>query len=178
MTVQEAGEKARSYFMQGYNCSQSVFLVFTPQLGLGKDTAARLSQAFGGGICRMREVCGTMSGVLMALSLLKGSADGSDKGAKDALYKEGQLLAARFRADNGSIICRELLGLAPVDGGTRYLRPAAAEGSTTAPVSESRTDSYYKKRPCPELCRYAAELFQRYLDGETEAGAPRSGGQE
>ena len=66
MTVQEAGEKARSYFMQGYNCSQSVFLVFAPQLGLGKDTAARLSQAFGGGICRMREVCGTMSGVLMA----------------------------------------------------------------------------------------------------------------
>jgi C_GCAxxG_C_C family probable redox protein len=170
MTEEEAGEKAEAYFRSGYNCSQSVFLVFAPQLGLAADTAAKVSQAFGGGICRLRETCGTLNGMLMALSLLRGSADGSDKAAKDELYREGQLLAQQFRRDNGSIICRELLGLAPAGGTGRMLRNSTVEGDGTAPVSEARTEAYYKKRPCPELCRYAARLFQRYLDGKLSAG--------
>jgi C_GCAxxG_C_C family probable redox protein len=175
MTEEEAGEKAAAYFRAGHNCAQSVFLVFAPQLGLDGETAAKLSQAFGGGICRMREVCGTLSGALMALGLLRGSADGGDKAAKDALYREGQLLAQQFRRDNGSIICRELLGLAPVGDSGRMLRSSTVEGDASAPVSESRSEHYYGKRPCPELCRYAAKLFQRYLDGNLAAGNPDAG---
>ncbi len=142
------GERAYELFKQGYNCAQAVFGAFAEELGIDFDTAVRLSSGFGGGIGRMREVCGTFTGLTMAADMLYGYADPSDTETKKALYEKIRELADKFRADNGSIICRELLGLQQAE-------------SSAAP--EKRTEEYYQKRPCAELCRYAAELLEQYI---------------
>ena len=137
-------EKAKELFKSGYNCSQSVLGVFCEELGMDFETAMKISSSFGGGMGRMREVCGTVSGMFMAAGLMFGSADTS---AKAELYKKIQDLAARFKEQNGSIICRELL-----------------EGveSSTSPTPSERTETYYKKRPCVELVGDAVEIFEDY----------------
>ncbi len=179
MTEEGAARTAESNFRSGYNCSQAVFCTFAPALGLDKSTAKRLSQPFGGGICRMRHVCGTVSGMLLALGLLEGSDDVADKAAKDSIYRHGQELSAQFKEQHGSIECRELLGLVPLGSADALLHKAAlpaarpansekagqsvVEGNATAPLSEARSEAYYKKRPCPELCASAAAIFARYL---------------
>ena len=101
-------EKAKELFKQGYNCSQSVLGVFCEELGMDFETAMKISSSFGGGMGRMREVCGTVSGMFMAAGLAFASASdsASEKGAQ---YKRIQELAQRFKDQNGSIICRELL---------------------------------------------------------------------
>ena len=142
------GDRAYENFLKGYNCTQAVTVAFAEELGLDEQTAARLSCGFGGGMGRMREVCGTFSGVVMVLSQLYGYSDPKDTAAKKDLYEKIRSLAAKFKSDNGSIICRELLGL------------EKAEGSA---VPEPRTAEYYKKRPCPELCRYAANLIEEFI---------------
>ena len=142
------GDLAYENFLKGYNCTQAVAVTFAKELGLDEAAAARLSGGFGGGIGRLREVCGTFSGVVFVLSALYGSSDPKDIEGKKALYEKIQALAAQFRNDNGSIICRELLGL------------EKAEGSA---VPEPRTPEYYKKRPCPELCRYAGNLIEEFI---------------
>lgn len=142
------GELAYNYFMDGYNCSQAVSAAFADELGIDKDTVIRLSSGFGGGIGRLREVCGTFSGIVFVLSSLYGYTDPDDIDGKKELYSRIQSFAEKFRKDNGSIICRELLGL------------VKAEGSATP---EPRTTEYYKKRPCQELCRYAADLLEEYI---------------
>lgn len=142
------GETAYQNFLSGYNCTQSIAVAFAEELGLDKNTAARLSSGFGGGMGRMREVCGTFSGVVFVLSALYGYSEPKDLTTKKELYEKIRALADKFRADNGSIICRELLGL------------DKAEESATP---ESRTPEYYKKRPCPELCRYAANLLEEFI---------------
>lgn len=142
------GDRAYELFKQGYNCAQAVFGAFAEELGIDFDTAVRLSSGFGGGIGRMREVCGTFTGLTMAADMLYGYADPSDAETKKELYERIRALADKFREDNGSIICRELLGL------------QQAESSA---VPEKRTEEYYKKRPCAELCRYAAELLEQYI---------------
>ena len=142
------GDLAYNNFLAGYNCTQAVAVAFAEELCLDKDTAARLSCGFGGGMGRMREVCGTFSGVVLVLSSLYGYSEPKNLTAKKELYEKIRALAAKFRADNGSIICRELLGL------------EKAEESATP---EPRTPEYYKKRPCPELCRYAANLLEEFI---------------
>ncbi|MDE7399142.1 MAG: C-GCAxxG-C-C family protein [Oscillospiraceae bacterium] len=142
------GDKAYENFLLGYNCTQAVAVTFAEELGLNKETAARLSSGFGGGMGRLREVCGTFSGVVFVLSSLYGYSDPKDTVTKKELYEKIRALAAKFREDNGSIICCELLGLD---------RP---EDSATP---EARTPEYYKKRPCPELCRYAANLLEEFI---------------
>lgn len=141
------GEIAKAYFYQGYNCSQSIVLTFCEEMGLEKRIALRLASPFGGGMGRLREVCGAVSGVFMVLGVLYGYDDPKDRVGKIALYHRVQELASRFRAEQGSIVCRELLGGAP----------------DSNPTPEARTEAYYAKRPCPELIARAAELLDAYL---------------
>lgn len=147
-------EKARNYFLEGYNCSQAVLLAYHEELGLDKDTAARLASSFGGGMGRLREVCGCVSGMLMAAGLMEGYSDPSDQEAKKAHYALVQKLAKAFQEKNGSIICRELLGL---------------DHKSDAPVPEARTKEYYKKRPCAELAADAAEILDEIIGGSSPA---------
>lgn len=139
-------EKAKELFKSGYNCSQSVLGVFCEELGLDFQTAMKISCSFGGGMGRMREVCGTVSGMFMAAGLAFALADGSNKSEQ---YKIVQELAQRFKDKNGSIICRELL--------------QGIENSTS-PTPSERTENYYKKRPCVELVGDAVEIFENYLN--------------
>lgn len=142
------GDLAEKLFREGYNCSQAVLLAFEDVTGLDKDTAAKLASSFGGGLGRMREVCGAVSGASMVLGIVKGYSDSKDAEAKKAHYKLIQEFAARFKKKNGSIICRELLtGVKTVENG----------------VPEARTEGYYKKRPCPLLVRDAAEIVDEMM---------------
>ena len=143
------GDKAYELFKEGYNCSQAVFGAFAEELGVDLDTALKLASGFGGGIGRMREVCGTFTGLTMAASMIYGYNDPKDTETKAELYEKIRTLADKFREENGSIICRELLGL------------QQAEKSA---VPEARTSEYYKKRPCAELCRYAADLLEQFIE--------------
>ena len=138
-------ERAKTLFQQGYNCAQSVAVAFAPEMGLSEETAARLASAFGGGMGRMREVCGAVSGMLLVAGMLYGYSDPTSREEKRETYALVQRLAARFRQENGSIVCRELLGL-----------PA---GAVSVSTPEKRTADYYKKRPCPKLVRLAAEIL-------------------
>lgn len=141
-------ELAMCYFKEGFNCSQAVFLAFAEDLGLDRKTALKLSSSFGGGMGRMREVCGCVSGMIMAAGLKYGYDSPKDAAGKTEHYKRVQELAGEFREKNGSIICRELLGL---------------EGRDSSYVPSERTKEYYKKRPCVELVGDAAEIFEKYL---------------
>lgn len=143
------GEIAKQYFLQGYNCSQSVLLAFCDDLGFDEQTALMLASPFGGGMGRLREVCGTLSGAYMVLGLKRGYSEPKDAQGKTRLYKEVQELAAKFKDDNGSIICRELLDL-------------RIKGKDT-PTPSERTEQYYKARPCPELCKYSADMLDEFL---------------
>ena len=169
ITPEEAKSKAEENFHNGCNCAQAVLCTFAKELGLDNSTAMKIAQPLGGGMCRMREVCGTVSGMLMALGLAEGTSDTSDKDAKDSVYKHGQALAGEFKKSNGSIICRELLGLVPLGASDAMLEKSTSSSSgtdiskMTSPVSEARTDAYYKKRPCQNLCGDAAEILAKYL---------------
>ena len=145
-------EQARKNFLSGYNCSQSVLCAFEKECGLDHETALKLASGFGGGMARMREVCGAVAGMFMAADLIFGPSDPTDKAAKDAHYARLQQLAAEFRKETGSIICRVMLGL--------------DKPGPDNPVSEARTETYYRKRPCPELCALAAGILEKYLDHE------------
>ena len=142
-------EKARQLFLQGYNCAQAVVCAFDDLTGLDRDTAARLASSFGGGMGRMREVCGTVSGALLVLGLLRGYADPASPEAKKAHYAHVREFARRFREKSGSIICRELL-----------------QGVETAPGvdPEPRTAEYYARRPCPQLAWQAADILDEMLN--------------
>lgn len=146
------GDIAKQNFMNGYNCSQAVLLAFCEDFGLEKETALKISEPFGGGMGRMREVCGTVTGMFMVLGLAMGNSDAKDGSTKKNVYKSVQELAAKFKEDNGSIICRELLGL--------------QKANKESYVPSERTTEYYKKRPCPELCKYAADILEDYLKEE------------
>lgn len=141
-------ELAKSYFLQGYNCSQSILLAFHEELGLDEGTAARMASPFGGGMGRLREVCGTVSGMFLVLGLLRGYDDPKDQEAKTSLYQQVQRLAHTFQERNGSIICRELLGL---------------DHQTDSPTPSPRTPEYYKKRPCADLAADAAQILEEFL---------------
>ncbi|MBP0983681.1 MAG: C_GCAxxG_C_C family protein [Oscillospiraceae bacterium] len=146
--MSKRGDKAYELFMSGYNCSQAVAGAFSDVLGMDFETVVKLGSGFGGGMGRMREVCGTFSGIVMVVSMLYGYSDPKDNSTKTGLYGRIQEIAEQFRRDNGSIICKELLGLSKPEG---------------SPVPEQRTSEYYKKRPCPELCRYAADILEKYI---------------
>lgn len=151
------GELAEQFFREGYNCSQSVLLAFSDEIGLKPDVAARIASAFGGGVGRMREMCGTVTGMYLALGLMNGYSDPKDISAKRDLYADVQALAEIFRKDNGSILCRELLS-------------GAGISIQDTPQAEIRTTAYYQKRPCAKLCAYAAQLLDDFLKGKNQNG--------
>ncbi len=144
-------EKARKLFCSGYNCSQSVFAAFAEDLGLDTQTALKLSSSFGGGMGRMREVCGAVSGMFMVAGLLYGYDSPIAQDDKARHYKFIQGLAEEFKKRNGtnSIICRELLGISV---------------KTESYIPEKRTETYYKKRPCADIVSDAAEIISKYMD--------------
>ena len=143
--------KAMELFKSGYNCAQAVFGAFASDYGIDEKTAFMLSSSFGGGIGRLREVCGAVSGMMMVLGIAEGNYDKTDDKAKMEHYKKVQAVAQKFKDENGSIICRELLSL--------------PEGKDS-PVPEKRTTEYYKKRPCGELVGCAAQIIAEYLNLE------------
>ena len=148
MTVEEREQKAGELFKAGYNCCQSVAMTFADVLGMSEDEVARITSGFGGGMGRMREVCGTVSAMTMIAGAMIPATDVNDKQAKTANYALVQEMADEFRQNCGSILCRELLGLSKLEG---------------TPVPSDRTPEYYKKRPCGELCSIAAGIIARKL---------------
>ncbi len=145
--MSDKSEKAKELFKSGYNCAQSVLGVFCEELGLDFKTAMKISSSFGGGMGRMREVCGTVSGMFMAAGLAFAGVNDSPL-EKGEHYKRIQELAKRFKDKNGSIICRELLQGVETTAGTN---------------PEPRTENYYKKRPCVELVSDSVEIFEQFL---------------
>ncbi len=146
-------EAAMANFMKGYNCSQSVVLAFSDMFDIDEATLSKLASSFGGGMGRLREVCGSVSGMFMVAGLLYGY-DGPETGqVKADHYARIQELAKRFEEKHGSIVCRELLGLS-----VRH----------DIPVPEARTSEYYKKRPCPEIIGDAAEILEQFINEQNE----------
>ena len=146
------GDRARELFREGYNCSQAVTLAFADELearGISKEMAAGLASSFGGGLGRLREVCGCVSGMALVCGALEGYTDPKAAAEKQDHYKKIQELVTTFKNENGSYICRELL---------------AGINTDTNPVPEARTESYYKKRPCAELAACAADILERHLE--------------
>ncbi len=137
---------AGDLFLEGFNCAQAVAVAFTDLTGMDKKQAAMMAAPFGGGMGRMREVCGAVSGMFMVLGALYGYDNSDEDGKKKELYKQVQALAEKFREENGSIICREILKNPPSD-----------------PNPSPRTAEYYAKRPCKELVGDAAEILEKYL---------------
>lgn len=137
---------ASALFRSGANCAQSVFAAFSDELGLDRSYALRLSSPFGGGMGRMREVCGAVSGMLMVLGHLEGYSEHDDD-AKKALYARVQALMHAFELEKGTYLCRELL------------KTAGPE----EPIPAKRDDAYYASRPCESCIKFAAYLTDEYI---------------
>lgn len=137
------GTFAKQKFLSGYNCSQAVACAFADEIGIDETAVKQLTIGFGGGMGRMREVCGTVSGAAFVLSALYGKRD------KNEVYKMVQEVAEEFRKENGSVVCRELLGL--------------SKSAPITPTAEPRTKEYYKKRPCAELVEMMADILEKYI---------------
>lgn len=140
---------AEELFKEGYNCAQAVFCANCEDFGIDIETGAKLASAFGGGMGRMREVCGALSGLFMLLGLKDGYYDPKDNEGKKELYSKVQELAGEFKKEFGSIICKELLGLAPKE-------------PCNDPNPTPRDEKFYKKRPCVDNVKFASELFEKY----------------
>lgn len=148
--IQQRVDKAVALFKQGFNCSQSVFAACADLYGINDEALAlRLSASFGGGIGRMRQTCGAACGMFLLAGLHNGSATPHDADGKKQNYALVQDLAAQFKAENGSLICSELLGIAP---------------KQQDPQPEARTDAYYQKRPCVEMVATAVRIFLSTID--------------
>lgn len=148
INVEERVALAKQNFMSGYNCSQSVVLAYADVVGVDPKLMATISASFGGGMGRLREVCGAVSGMFFIAGFIAPAFDPSNKIAKTANYALVQEFAESFRKENGSIICRELLGLSV---------------RKQEPTPEDRTPEYYKKRPCAELVAMAARFVGEKL---------------
>lgn len=139
-------EYAVELFVSGYNCAQAVAVAFCDVTGMDRALTARLSSSFGGGMGRMREVCGAVSGMLMVAGILYGYDTNDDDAQKKAHYTLVQELAGQFREQAGSIICREILKNPPSD-----------------PVPSPRTEAYYAQRPCVRMVYLAARIMEDYI---------------
>lgn len=138
-------EKARELFHEGFNCSQSVFAACADLYGIDDESLAlRLAASFGGGIGRMRQTCGAACGMFLLAGLETGSSTPGDHDGKAANYAFVQDLAARFKQQQGSLICAELLGIAP---------------KPQSPTPEPRTEAYYHKRPCADIVADAVRVY-------------------
>ena len=145
-------EKAKAYFLEGYNCAQAVAMAFDDLIGMDKNQIAMLTSGFGGGGGRMREVCGTVTGAAFVISALYGYNDPKATDEKQQLYANIQQIGNQFAKENGSVVCRELLGL-------------TIKGADS-PTPEARTKQYYQKRPCAELVEYSAHLVEEFIKNQ------------
>ncbi len=145
--IKDHTKAAAELFVNGCNCSQAVFVAFAEDCGIDRETAMKLSSSFGGGMGRLREVCGAVSGMFMVAGLLSGYTDSDTKEKKDEHYKLIQSLAKEFNSVHSTYICRDLLGNL---------------GKSTSPVSSPRTAEYYKVRPCVKFVITAAEILDRH----------------
>ena len=160
--IEERVAKAKRLFKEeGYNCCQAVVLAYNDVFDIDDNTAAALSSGFGGGMGRMREVCGSVSGMVMLAGLIAPAVDPSVKVDRTRNYTLVQEMAEEFRSLNGSIVCKELLGLVPMGSGATTCKES--------PEPSDRTAEYYKKRPCEELVGIAARIVgKRIIDGTLE----------
>ena len=140
--------KAVENFKEGYNCAQSVFLAFAEDCGFDKETALKLSSSFGGGMGRLREVCGAVSSMFAIAGIKKGYTSPTDDDTKTKHYELIQHLANEFKKEHGTIICRELLGL-----------PEGAD----EPIPSKRTEEYYEERPCEMFIQTATKIIEKKL---------------
>ncbi|MDD5102644.1 MAG: C-GCAxxG-C-C family protein [Endomicrobiaceae bacterium] len=145
---------AKDLFQKGYNCSQSVLCAFCDDIGIDFDTALKISSSFGGGMGRLREVCGAVTAMFMVTGIKYGYIDPKDQKAKAKHYKLIQLLAKKFSDKYGSIVCRDLLGL---------------DNQKSDHIPSERTKEYYQKRPCIELVCYAADVLEELILTEKES---------
>lgn len=141
-------DKAMALFKEGYNCAQAVTLAFSDLYPVEESLIAKLSSSFGGGMGRLREVCGAVSGMFMVAGLLYGYESPDSDAEKKKHYERIQALAHEFSDQTGSIVCRELLGLSRKEDD---------------PTPEKRTESYYQKRPCVEMVGLAAAILEQYI---------------
>ena len=139
-------ERAVELFVEGYSCSQAVAMAFCDVTGLDEKTTARMASSFGGGMGRMREVCGAVSGMLLVAGLLYGYEEAADTAGKRELYAQVQNMAGQFRTEMGSIICRDLLKNPPSD-----------------PNPNPRTPEFYQKRPCARMVETAARIMEDFI---------------
>ena len=144
----EHAELAKDLFSKGYNCSQAVFAAFCDETGMDREMALRLSSSFGGGMGKLREVCGAVSAMFLIAGLKTGNIDPADKSAKKQHYERIQSLAAQFEQQHETIICRKLLGL--------------PEGKDS-PVPTERDEKFYKERICMKLVEDAADIMDAFL---------------
>lgn len=144
-------DRAAELFKQGFNCSQAVFAAFCDEFDMDEETALKVSAGLGGGVGRLREVCGTVTGASMVAGMLYGATDGNDHEKKALTYQKVQQIVDEFKKLNPSIVCRELLGLSPT--------------ASTPPTPEHRTDEFYKKRPCVQLVEDSAKAVDKILFG-------------
>lgn len=151
MTPHEA--RAAELFLSGAVCAQAVFCAFCDLHGLDFETASRLTSSMGGGVGRLREVCGAFSGAAMAAGLLYGFSVPPEQGEKSEHYKRVQYLAARFSERWGSIVCRDILAA-----------KIGEKNVSTDHVPEERTQAYYAGRPCLESVRLAARILDEYIE--------------
>lgn len=143
VNIEERVAKARELFLGGYNCAQAVFIAYRDLAAIDEQTAATIAAPFGGGMGRLREVCGAVSGMTMCAGYLAPNALPKDNENKKKCYATVQELAEKFREENGSIVCRELLGLSQ---------------HKDNPTPSERTTEYYRKRPCVEYVATAARI--------------------
>ena len=148
INAEERAARAKEYFNQGYNCAQSVALAYADITNLDEEMVAKITASFGGGLGRLREVCGAVSGMAFLASFISPCPSADDAEAKKANYALVQEFAEQFSQQNGSIVCRSLLGL---------------DHPKDEPTPSPRTAEYYKKRPCSEYVYDAALIVGKYL---------------
>lgn len=148
--MKDHAKLAHDYFKQGYSCAQAVALAFKDELGMDEEAVAKLASSFGGGMGKLREVCGTVSGALLVYGALRGYASPNDAAAKAAHYAHVQDFAARFKAEHETIVCRELLK-----------NLSLKQEHTSAP--EPRTEEYYRVRPCVRFVETSARILEQML---------------
>ena len=144
--MNKKSEKAAELFKTGYNCAQSVLGAFHEEIGMSFDEALKLASSFGGGMGRMREVCGAVSSMFMIAGIKKGYISPNDDVTKEKHYTLVQNLAEKFKKKHGTIICRELLG-----------------EDDNSPVPSKRTEQYYQERPCENFIKTAAKIIEENL---------------
>ena len=155
MELEKRVERAVDNFMAGYGCCQSVVAAFSDLYGLDEQMALRIAAGFGGGVGRLRMMCGAVSALVILVGLDCGQTEGSDREGKSACYKVVQQLLAQSEAENGSLICAEILGL------------KGFEKAHSSYVASPRTAEYYRTRPCAAKVESAARIFANYLKAQS-----------